>query len=165
MPIDQRIVNRPPTFARHKIVFFCVMVTASVSRGHGHTANATAGAKQRSATTTTAAAGARGHKFLRRQPRAISRAIANQLQSTYGEVGVATLEPSQQLKQNTSLDLSPSLLTFTNLTSHAIPITPADRSPPTLIYIYNKRFKLWGSIRRSLFLPILFRDNVSQLRK
>lgn len=150
------------------------MITASVLRGHGRTANATAGAKQRSATTTTtaatAAAGARGHRFLRRQPCAISRAIANQLQPTYGEVRVATLEPSQQLKQNTSLDLSSSLLTFTNLTSYAIPITPADRSPPTLIYICNKRFKLWGSIRHTAlsFYPFYFgtvRDNVSQLRK
>jgi len=145
----------------------CVMVAASVSCSHGHTPDATAGTKQRpaaSASATATAAATGGYRLdrpLQRQPHAIPRAIAGQLQPAHGTIGDA-LKQSQQLKQpheQTMPLLVPSLM-VTNLTPYAIPIAPADHSP---LYMRNKRFKLWGSTRTAL--SALFRDNVSQLRK
>lgn len=76
---------------------FCV-IAASVSRSHGHTSDATIGVEQRSAATaTTAAATAGGRRYdrpLQRQPHAISRAIANRLQSAHGAARTIALEQS-----------------------------------------------------------------------
>lgn len=71
---------------------FCV-IAASVSRSHGYTSDATIGVEQRSAATataaTTTAGGHRHDRTFRRQPHAISRAIANQLQSAHGAARTA----------------------------------------------------------------------------
>lgn len=73
---------------------FCV-IAASVSRSHGYTSDATIGVEQRSAAAatataaTTTAGGYRHDRTFRRQPHAISRAIANQLQSAHGAARTA----------------------------------------------------------------------------
>lgn len=126
----------------------CVMIAASIPCSHGYTSDATTGAKQRPA--ATAAGGYRLDRPLQRQPHAISRTIADQLQPAHGAVA-ATLEQSQQLKQTREPLLNVSSLMFTNLTSHSIPITSADYSPP--LYMRNKRFKLWGNTHRSVHSP------------
>lgn len=59
--------------------------------------------------------------------------------------------------------LTMSSLMFMNLTSHSIPVTPADYSPP--LYMCNKRFKLWNNIRTVRSIRSLLRQLVSQLRK
>lgn len=128
----------------------CVMIAASVPRGHGHTSDATAGAGQRPA----AAAATGGHRLdrpLRRQPHAIS--IAGRLQPAHG--AIATLEQSQQLKETRERLLAVSSLMFTNLTSHFIPITPANYSPP--LYMCNKRFKLCAATTHAPLCPLSFR--------
>jgi len=137
------------------------MIAASIPCGHGYTSDATAGAKQWSATATTGRY--RLDRLFQRQLHAISRAIADQLQPAHGVAGavVAALEQSQQLKQTREPLLTVSSLMFTNLISHSIPITLADYSP--LLYVCNKRFKLWNNIRTAL--STLFQDNVSQFRK
>lgn len=59
--------------------------------------------------------------------------------------------------------LTMSSLMFMNLTSHSIPVTPADYSSP--LYVCNKRFKLWGNTCTVLSVRSLLRQLVSQLRK
>lgn len=130
------------------------MIAASVLCGHGHTSDATAGTKQRPA----AAGGYRLDRPLQRQPHAISRAIASQLQPAHGAVA-ATLEQSQQLKQTREPLLTVSSLMFTNLTSRSIPITPA------VIHVQQTLQAVEQHTHRSVRSLSLFRDNVSQLRK
>lgn len=130
------------------------MIAASVLCGHGHTSDATVGTKQRPA----AAGGYRLDRPLQRQPHAISRAIASQLQPAHGAVA-ATLEQSQQLKQTREPLLTVSSLMFTNLTSRSIPITPA------VIHVQQTLQAVGQHTHRSVRSLSLFRDNVSQLRK
>lgn len=111
-PIDYYIVN-PCIFAhREPGISPCLMVAASVSRSHGHTSDATVSTKQRPA---AAAGGYRLDRPFQRQPHAVPRAIADQLQPAHGAAGavVASLEQSQQLKQ-TREQTSP-LLTVSSL--------------------------------------------------
>lgn len=64
----------------------CV-IAASVPCSHGYTSDATAGVKQR---PTAATAGKyRLDRPLQRQPYAISRAVADQLQPAHGAAGTA----------------------------------------------------------------------------
>lgn len=166
-PINLSMINHLLNLESVSPLFtYIIHIAASVSRGHGYTADATAGVKQRPATTTAAAASARGHRFdrpLRRQPYAISRAVANQLQPAHG---AATLEPPQQLKQTgIAPGVAERLLTSTNLTSHAIPISPADRfAADAILYMRNKpTLQAVGqhTTHRSLsFCPFYFRDNL-----
>lgn len=71
-----------------------VIIAASVPCSHGHTSDATAGVKQR---PTTATAGKyRLDRPLQRQPYAISRTIADQLQPAHGAVGTAAVGTLEQ---------------------------------------------------------------------
>lgn len=117
----------------------CLMVAASISRGHGHQADATIGSQQR-----TSAARTRVDRPLHRQP----HAAAGQNIGTTDQL---------QLKINSE---PPTTTTLSNLVAANPPFQGATSSP---LYLRNKRFKLWGHTRTAL--STLFQSNVSYLRR
>ncbi|XP_015602301.1 calcium/calmodulin-dependent protein kinase type 1 isoform X2 [Cephus cinctus] len=162
----------------------CVMVAASISRGHGYTSDAAVGAQQR-----PTAAGTRIDRPLQRQP--APRTIPTQPQqpsspptataaaatTTTTTTTTTTQSPGAtidqlQLKHTpvppTSLPnmvaLSPSSPFSPPSTSPTSSPLPSSNAPPDFpLYVRNKRFKLWGSTRTAI--STLFRANVSYLRK
>lgn len=134
---------------------------ASVPCGHGHTSDATAGAKQRPA--AAAATGGYGlDRPLQRQPYAISRAIAGQLQPAHGVAGAiaAALEQSQQLRRTRGPLLTVSSLMFTNLTSH-FHSNHSRRLLAVAIHVQQQTLQAVGrrgNTIRTALCPFLFRD-------
>lgn len=126
----------------------CLMVAASISRGHGHSPDATASPQQRST-----AAGPRVDRPLHRQPHAAAGSIASQPQSSSQNPGATD---QLQLKINSE---PPTPLP--NMVASNSPFQSAPTSSP--LYLRNKRFKLWGNTRTAL--STLFQSNVLYLRR
>lgn len=125
----------------------CLMVAASISRGHGHSSDAAAGPQQRSS-----AAGPRVDRPLYRQPHAAAGSIASQPQSSSQNPGA---NDQLQLKINSEPPISLPNLVASNPPFQGVPSSP--------LYLRNKRFKLWGNTRTAL--STLFQSNVSYLRR
>ncbi|XP_043478536.1 calcium/calmodulin-dependent protein kinase type 1 isoform X2 [Leptopilina heterotoma] len=119
----------------------CLMVAASISRGHGHQADATIGPQQR-----TSAARTRVDRPLYRQP----HTAAGQNIGTTDQL---------QLKINSE----PPTTTATTLSNLVAAIPPFQGATSSPLYLRNKRFKLWGNTRTAL--STLFQSNVSYLRR
>ncbi|XP_012277318.1 calcium/calmodulin-dependent protein kinase type 1-like isoform X2 [Orussus abietinus] len=131
----------------------CLMVAASVPRGHGDPPDAAAGPQQR-----PAAPGPRTdrplHRPLHRQPHAAPRPQPPQ----------PPADPERPKLKSAPLPLPlPVPLPLPSPgpapKSRALPVSP----PGSPLYLHNKRFRLWGDTRTAL--STLFRANVSYLRK